>query len=144
MEKVCDHLVIAVCSADKTGTAENPFTASERREMIQQALQGVDIIPRKDVTLIEVPDTTNDADWVKKMLELAGGNVTQVWTGNEWTKRCCEAAGLEVKWIKEVPGISATEIRRKMVAGEPWKNQVPSEVASAVGVIGIDRVKNAK
>ena len=46
---------------------------------------------------------------------------------------CFEKVGVEVKDIKEVPGISATEIRRRMREGGDWRALVPSEVASYLG-----------
>jgi len=50
MVKVCEKVVIGVGSSQESMTPENPFTATERREMIQRALQGVDLIP-KDIRL---------------------------------------------------------------------------------------------
>ena len=142
MVKVCGKIIIAVCSPSAKQGATDPFTSSERRDMIQRALQANDIIPNADVTFIEISDQPTDEAWAKMILEQAGGTVHQVWTGNEWTKKCFEAAGIEVKWIKEVPGISATEVRKRMAEGGDWKAQVPEEVASSIIAIdGVDRVK---
>ncbi len=146
MAKVCGKIIIAICSPKETGTtAADPFSVPERRDMIQRALQAKDIIPNSDVALIDVPDMPADEEWTKQVLALAGGTVHQVWTGNEWTKTCFEAAGVEVKWIKEVPGISATEIRKRMKEGGDWKSMVPDEVAASIGAIeGAARVKELK
>lgn len=134
MTKVAGKVVIAIGSSDAPKSAENPFTAAERREMIQRALQDEDIIPNFDVTIIDVPDMPEDADWTKKCLELSE-EVHQVWTGNEWTQKCFEAQGIEVKSIKEVPGISATEVRARMKSGGDWRSLVPAEVASYLSEI---------
>jgi len=83
----------------------------------------------------------DDEAWAKKCVELAE-TVHQVWTGNEWTKACFEKVGVEVKDIKEVPGISATEIRRRMREGGDWRALVPAEVASYLGELNAtDRIK---
>lgn len=132
MVKVCDKIVIGIGSSQESMTAENPFTAAERREMIQRALQGVDLIPKYDINLVDVPDETDDDVWAKKCVELAGGEVSAVWTGNENTKKCFEAIGVKVQTIKEVPRISATEVRRKMLADEDWASLVPEEAAAYI------------
>lgn len=129
MTKVCGKIIIAIGSPDAPKSAENPFTAAERREMIQRALQDENIIPNFDVYIIEVPDLGDDAAWAGKCLELAE-TVHQVWTGNEWTKRCFEGTDVEVKDIKEVPGISATEVRKRLKEGGDWKALLPEDVAS--------------
>lgn len=141
MTKVCGKIVIAIGSLSEERTEENPFTVSERREMIQRALQAESIIPNFDVTIIDVPDMKDDGEWTKKCLELSE-EVHQVWTGNEWTKNCFDAAGIEVKSIKPVPGISGTEIRSRMKNGGDWRALVPGDVASYLSEINAsDRVK---
>ena len=142
MTKMCGRIVVAICSANKSNTADEPFTAAERRDMMQRALQAKDIIPTCDVVFIEVPDMASDEEWVKKTLELCEGPVQQVWTGNERTKKSFEGKGLEVKWIKEVPGLSATEVRKRIKAGGDWKALVPEEVAASINAIeGVARIK---
>lgn len=141
MTKVCGKIVIAIGSPDAKRDAENPFTKEERREMIQRALQDENIIPNFDVAIVEVPDMEDDAAWTAKCVELSEV-VHQAWTGNPRTKACFEAAGIEVKDIKEVPGISATEIRRRMREGDDWRALVPSDVASYLGELNAtERVK---
>ena len=143
MAKLCGKLVVAIGSSDKGGTAENPFTAEERRDMIQRALQGEDIIPAFDVSFIMVPDMDSDEAWAKAVLEQAG-EVHQVWTGNPATKAPFKAIGVEVKDIKEVPGVSATAVRQMMKEGGEWKSKVPEEVAATISAInGLERVKGS-
>ncbi len=142
MTKMCSRIVIAICSAQEGNTAENPFTAAERRDMIQRALQGKDIIPRFDIVFVEVPDMPSDEEWAKKILELSEGPVHQIWTGNEHTKKCFEGKGPEIKWIKEVPGVSATDVRARIKSSGDWKALVPDEVAASIEAIeGVSRIK---
>lgn len=141
MSKVCKKIVIGIGSSKKSGTEEDPFTADERRDMMQRALQGVDVIPKFDVSFVNLPDHDDDAEWTKHVLE-AVGDVDVVWTGNDWTKKCFESAKVPVKVITEVPGISATEVRKRIKAGGDWQEIVPDEVAASIKSIdGVERIK---
>lgn len=135
MVKVCSRVVIAIGSCDTCGDDENPFTAEQRRDMIQAALQDVDIIPQFDINFIEVPDMDSDEEWTKHVLE-AAGDVHTLWTGNPDVITCFEGSGINIQEIKEVPGISGTEIRRLRKEGGDWKSMVPSAVADAISKIG--------
>ena len=126
MTKVCGRIVIGIGSPEKNKTEENPFTLEERKEMIQKALQDVDIIPMFDVEFVELPDHTDDAKWTQQVLERVG-RIDKVWTGNEWTKKCFDGK-VEIQWIKEVPGFSSTDIRACIKSGKDWEDKVPEEV----------------
>jgi len=139
MTKLCGKIWIGIGSSEEHHTAENPFSVQERKEMIQRALQGKDLIPMFDINFIELPDETDDVMWRNKVLEKTGP-VDVVWTGNEWTAKCFEGV-VPVKPIKEVPGISATQIREKMKNGGDWQWSVPKEIVSYISEIdGLSRI----
>ncbi len=142
MAKTCGKVIIVIGSAQESNTAKNPFTAAERKDMIQRALQDVDVIPRYDIDFREVEDMKDDGAWADAVVD-ACGEISSVWTGDEWTKKCFEAKEIEVKDIKEVPGISATAIREQIVKDDGfWRDLVPEEVAKAISEIeGITRIK---
>lgn len=143
MAKVCNKVVIAIGSANAEQSFKNPFTVEQRREMIQRALQAQDLIPKYDISFIEVDDKEADNEWTDNVLELAGDDITQVWTGDEWTKKCFADKRIEVKEIKEVPGISATAVRQMMIEGGDWHLKVPPEVVDYIESIGgVARVKS--
>jgi nicotinamide-nucleotide adenylyltransferase len=143
MVKMCKKVVIVIGSSQEKKTEKNPFSAAERKEMIQRALQAENIIPVHDVTLVTMPDYEDDAEWVENLLE-ATGEVGKLWTGDEDVVRCFEGREIDVQEIKEVPGISGTEVRKLMREGGKWEKLVPLEVKKYVGEIkGVDRVKNA-
>jgi len=135
MVKVSKKVFIGIGSSDIHGTPSDPFTREERREMIQRALQEVNIIPLYDVVFINLPDMEEDAAWAKMCLELCENQVTAVWTGNDWTKKSFEGTGVRIQDIKEVPGINATEVRRRMSTGGDWKKLVPEAVADYIAEI---------
>jgi len=141
MVKVNDKVFIGIGSSSLHGTPDDPFTREERREMMQRALQEENIIPVYDVVFINLPDMDEDTAWAKMCLEVCENQVTTIWTGNEWTKKSFESTGIKVQDIKEVPGISATEVKRRMKVGEDWKALVPEAVASyIVEIDGVSRV----
>ena len=131
MVKVCDRVVIGIGSSQAERSKEHPFTAAERRDMIQRALQDENIIPVHDVDFVEIPDDESDEEWTKTCFTL-GEDITTVWTGNEHTKKCFEGSHATVQIIKEVPGISSSAIREKMISAGDWKSQVPKAVAEVV------------
>ncbi|MFA6131691.1 MAG: nicotinamide-nucleotide adenylyltransferase [Patescibacteria group bacterium] len=142
MAKLSGKIYIGIGSSGLHGTPDDPFTREERREMVQRALQEVNIIPMFDVVFVNLPDMEEDVAWAKMCLELCENQVTTVWTGNEWTKKSFEGAGVKIQDIKEVPAISATEVRRRMGKGEDWKELVPPAVAEyLIEIDGTNRVK---
>lgn len=139
MTKLCGKIIIGIGSSDKSRSSENPYSAQERKEMIQAALQDEDLIPMFDINFIVIPDHADDALWTKQVMELAGP-VDMVWTGNEQTKRCFEGK-VPIKAIKEVPGLSSTAVRALVKTGGDWSSKVPDEVARAMREIGLERFK---
>jgi nicotinamide-nucleotide adenylyltransferase len=141
MVKVCRKVVIVIGSSQKSGTEENPFSAAERKEMIQRTLQAENIIPVKDVTLVQVPDCEDTEMWVEDVLA-AAGPVDKIWTGDAAVMQCFEGTGVEVQEIKEVPGISGTEARLRMKEDGKWEALVHPEVKKYIKEIkGAERVK---
>lgn len=139
MTKLCGKIIIGIGSSDKSRSAENPYTAQERKEMIQAALQDEDLIPMFDINFIVLPDHADDAVWTKQVMELAGP-VDMVWTGTAQTKKCFEGK-LPIKAIKEVPGLSSTAVRTLVKTGGDWSSKVPDEVARLMREMGLDRLK---
>ena len=140
MTKLCGKIWIGIGSSQLHHEKQNPFTAQERKEMMQRALQSVDLIPMYDINFVELPDEADDVAWRNAVLEKTGP-VDVVWTGNEKTHECFQGV-VPVKPIKEVPGISATDVRQKMVEGTEWKKLVPEDVAQFITEIdGVARVR---
>ncbi len=109
--------------------------------MLQRALQEKNLIPMFDINFVELPDEADDTVWLTNVFEKTGP-VDVVWSGNARTSKCFEGA-VPVKPIKEVPGISATEIRKMMVEDNlDWKKKIPTVVAMFIGEIdGVARIK---
>ena len=131
MTKVCGKIIIGIGSSEESGTEENPFSAQERKEMIQRALQAKNLIPVFDINFVDLPDKATDEEWADHVMEIVG-DVDKVWTGQDDIKACFEGK-LEIQNIAHVPGIDSEEIRKMIASGDKvWKEKVPSEVASAI------------
>ncbi len=143
MVKMCRKIYIVI-GGSSAQDKENPFSFAERKEMIQRALQEEDIIPLFDVEFETITDQEGDEAWTQEVLEKAAG-VEKVWTGNEQVEKCFAGKGMEIQKIKEVPGISATEVRRLMKEGGDWEELVPEDVARYIKEIeGVKRMKTLK
>jgi nicotinamide-nucleotide adenylyltransferase len=85
--------LVGLGSSQFSHTRENPFTASERRRMIQAADQALGL---KVGSVEEVPDIFDDTRWVQHV-EGCVGHFDVVYSNNEWTSGLFTAAGYEVR-----------------------------------------------
>ncbi|NOZ82756.1 MAG: nicotinamide-nucleotide adenylyltransferase, partial [Euryarchaeota archaeon] len=122
-----DEIVIAIGSAQKSHTLENPFTAGERLMMIFKSLQQNRIT--KTWYVIPVNDIDNNSLWVSHMKSLTPP-FHRVYSGNPLVKRLFREAGKDVATppLFNRREYSGSEIRRRMLAGEPWEELVPEAV----------------
>jgi nicotinamide-nucleotide adenylyltransferase len=141
MVKICHRVVIGIGSPDAPFSTENPFSLAERKEMIQRALQDEDLIPQFNIDLMEIPDQTSDEEWAEQCLQMIE-DIDTVWTGNEEVKKCFENKSVKIQTIKEVPGISSTNIRQAIKEGKDWKKMVPEAVVTMmIEVGGVERMR---
>lgn len=85
--------LVGLGSSQFSHTRENPFTADERRRMIQAADQALGL---KVGAVEEVPDIFDDTRWVQHV-EGCVGHFDVVYSNNEWTSGLFTAAGYEVR-----------------------------------------------
>lgn len=126
----CDDLVIVVGSAEESHTLANPFTASERYQMIisslpEEALQKVHVVPVRDVNRYAI--------WVNH-IESYVPPFDVVYSNSAVTRSLFRQVGYEVKRTKAYNRKlhSGSEIRRRILAGERWRHLVPPAVACIV------------
>ncbi len=144
----CDEIVIVIGSAQYSGMKHNPFTAKERRLMIEAALGKVMGLKLK---VVPVADVHNNDIWVghvKNILRENGvDSFDAVYTNNPLVKRLFEEAGhyvAEPELVKDEKGvISGTRIREMIAAGdELWKELVTAEVRDEILRIGgVERIE---
>jgi len=142
IQHICDNydeLIIGIGSSQYGHTLENPFTADERKCMIEQALVGSGV---KNHRIVFIPDIHNPPKWVAHVLSIIS-DFDVVLSNNTLTKRLFSEKGYVVK---ETPVYKRTthsgkEIRRRIINNEPWKNLVPDAVCNIMGEIdGVQRL----
>ncbi len=136
--KECNSVIIAIGSSKEANTKANPFSYEERKEMIEKTLKAHKIL---NYDIIPVPDINDDeqwADYVKKIVP----KFDVAYTGNDFTEKLFNEKGIKVRKIKLIPNINATEIRKRILEKNDWKDLVPKEVAQYIqNINGTERIK---
>ena len=138
IDKEVDEIVIIVGSSQYSHRLDNPFTAGERMTMIRKALEETGIQLQK-IWIIPVPDVHQHALWVSQIVGYAP-KFDVVYSNEPLTSRLFSEAGFKVKplaFIKREIYL-ATEIRKRMLNKEQWKELVPTSVAQFIEEIGGD------
>ena len=122
----CDELIIVIGSAEESHTDRNPFTAGERYQMILSSLTDEE---RRRVLIVPIRDVNRYSVWVNH-LESYVPPFDEVFSNSDLTRTLFKHAGYEVHKTKAYnpKEYSATEVRRRIVAGERWQNLVPLPV----------------
>ena len=139
----CEHLVVGITNPDPTLTRHddadparsmpvaNPLTYLERYEMVREGLleQGASA---RDFAVVPFP--INCPELYKYYVPLDATFFLTIY--DEWGERklgMFQSRGLktEVMWRKPLAekGITSTEVRAAICAGEPWEHLVPHSVA---------------
>jgi nicotinamide-nucleotide adenylyltransferase len=142
--KEAGELIIAIGSAEQNFLYDNPFTASERLEIIRAALDEAKI-PREKYWLVAVRNIENYALWVEHVTKLVP-QFQVVYTGSAIVRELFEAhGGFEVRGVEFKINASGTKVREMMERGSEWKSFLPKSVAEWVERLkGCERVQIAK
>lgn len=124
-----DEVIVGVGSAQASHAGRNPFTAGERVSMIHRALAEVDAT----TYAIPIEDVDRYALWPAHVRALCPP-FEAIYTNNPLVGRVCREAGLDVRGVEliERDRFRGTEIRRRMVDGDPWRDRVPDEVVDVI------------
>jgi len=118
------EIIIGIGSSQEKRTKDNPFSYSERKEMVSKALKSNKI---KNFKIYPVPDFYDDAKWTSHIREKLP-KFDVVYSGNEWTLKCLANHGIKTKKINLVKNISSTRIRKMIAKGKSWEMLVPKEI----------------
>jgi nicotinamide-nucleotide adenylyltransferase len=140
---LCRHLVVGITNPDplltraehadpkRSDPAANPLTYFERYVMVRAVLEEAGI---ESSRFSIVPFPINLPELYRYYVPLDGLFFLSIY--DDWGKRKLEyfkSLGLKTHLLREVSaeqkGISATDIRRRMVRNEPWEELVPAAVA---------------
>jgi nicotinamide-nucleotide adenylyltransferase len=138
----CGHLVVGITNPDPTLTSEevedpqrsdpaaNPLTYYERYTLVRRALEAAGV-PTGEVSIVPLP--INRPDLFRYYVPLDATFFLTIY--DDWGRRKLErfaSLGLrtEVLWqrLAAEKGITGSEVRRRMAAGEPWEALVPPVV----------------
>jgi nicotinamide-nucleotide adenylyltransferase len=134
-----DEIVIGVGSAQLSHEQANPFTAGERVLMITSALKTLDL----PIYVIPIEDIKRNSLWVAHVRSMTPP-FDRIYSSNPLVMRLFAEEGLSVHspalYGREL--YSGTEIRRRMLRGEPWRDLVPESVCEVIREIdGVERIR---
>lgn len=141
--KSVDTLVIVVGSAQKSHEPRNPFTAGERISMIKASLDADNEIDARKIMIIPVPDVDVHSLWTRQV-DMLVPKYDIVFANDPFTLHLFNEAGAKTVEapLHDREKMSATEVRRRMIAGEDWREMVPAPAARVIEEIkGVERVK---
>jgi nicotinamide-nucleotide adenylyltransferase len=136
--KEADHILIGVGSSQEDHTKNNPFTAREREEMIKRSLKD-----GKKYSIYEIPDIGNDKRWVSHVAGIVP-SFDVVYTNGALERKLFAEAGCRVHatGLYNREKYAGTEIRRRIVSGEPWEDLVPEGTLEVMEKTkGVERIR---
>ena len=129
-----DSVILVIGSAQHSYTAENPFTAGERLEMISAVLKG---FVHKDFYIVPVEDVDSNSIWVSHVETLVP-KFDVVYTNNPLVGTLFSDKGYKIAStsLYDRSELSGTNIREKMLKGEQWTQLVPVQISRYIKQIG--------
>jgi nicotinamide-nucleotide adenylyltransferase len=130
MANKVDEMIIGVGSAQHSHTLKDPFTAGERLLMISESLRSEGL---GHFYIIPIMDINRYSVWVSHVRSLVPP-FDVIFTNNELTSQLFSDAGFRVEssGLYDRNRYSGREIRRRMMAGEPWRDLVPDATAQVI------------
>jgi len=127
-------LILGVGTAEESYTWENPFTAGERLEMIDRALEEAKVAR---TLLVPISDINRHALWVN-YLESLLPTFDRVYTNNLLTRILFERSGylVESTPLFDRARFEGVRIREQLAGGGDWRGAVPPSVAAYLDEIG--------
>lgn len=119
-----NSVIIAIGSAQYSGTETNPYTFAIRKQIIESSLSEEKISPEKYI-ILPLDDIHDDAKWCDYADETLP-HYGNVYTGSPVTKSLYEAQKKHpvIPLNLHLP-ISSTAIREKIKSNKEWQNLVP-------------------
>ncbi len=138
-----DEIIIGIGSAQLSHEIKDPFTAGERIVMISQALAEANVDPSR-YYIIPMQDINFNAIWVSHV-KMMTPPFSIVYSGNSLVKQLFSEEGFEVRQppLYDRLHLSGTEVRRRILNDDDWKELVPSAAVDFISEInGVERIKN--
>ncbi len=119
-----DTLAIGIGSSNKFNEKRNPFTAEERKEMIESSVEKLDLDRCK---IYFIPDVNDHAKWTYHVDNIIP-NYDIVFSNDEFTHELYKKRGIKVVSVplKQREILSGTDVRMKISGGQSWSEFVPT------------------
>jgi len=134
--KVCDKVIIGIGSSQYSKQSVNPYSADERRDMINACLKQNNI---SEYAIFEVTDIHNDDEWVSHVKKIVP-KFDAVYSGSPLSKLLFTQEGYIVQNLPRYKNISASEVRLRAQKKMDWKELLDNTVVEIVTAIGIERL----
>ncbi|MFA6305133.1 MAG: nicotinamide-nucleotide adenylyltransferase [Candidatus Gracilibacteria bacterium] len=125
-----DRIYIAIGSAENSFLPENPMTASERFQIIDESLKEAKI-PSEKYRIIPIRNINNYYLWFEHVNTYIPPYDT-LYTGSEIVKACYLGKTVKIKNLKRKFEISATKIRKLILEDKKWEEYVPKACANLI------------
>lgn len=125
-----DNLAIGIGSSNRYNEKRNPFSAEERKEMIESSLDKSDI-PRCKIYF--VPDVNDHAKWTYHVDQIIP-KYDVVFSNDDFTHELYKKRDIKVVSVplKQREILSGTDIRLRIASGQSWEDLVPSGTAKVL------------
>ena len=133
--KLYEKVIVVIGSADKARTENNPFTAEERKLMLEAVFSKE--INEGKIEILTVEDKASDEEWANEIIQKV--NFDEVYTASDWVAKAFEGKK-SVKKFKpsKYDVLNGTNIRRLMKEGnEEWKKYVNKKVIEIINRVAI-------
>ena len=136
-----DKLWIGLGSSNKPIEKDNPFTATERKEMI---LSSIDSSMKEKISIYFIPDVDNHIRWIEK-IDTIVPSFDIVFSNDDLTKHLYAKRSTQISSIpfsnREI--LSGTRIRDLIVSDQKWDDLVPNGTKNfLIGIGAKDRLKD--
>ncbi len=127
-------LILGIGTAEESFTWKNPFTAGERFEMIDRALQEAAVGP---TLVVPLNDIRRHAQWVTYLTSMLP-RFDRAYTNNPLTRLLFERAGYTVESTHLIQRrrFEGAHIRASLAADRGWRALVPPAVTEYLSEIG--------
>lgn len=118
-----DELLIGIGSSNRFNEKRNPFTADERKKMIELSLDGITL---KKTRIYYIPDVNDHEKWTHRVDEIVP-RYDVVFSNDEFTHTLFGKRGIKVISVplKQRDTLSGTDIRVKIKDDQDWVELVP-------------------
>ena len=133
LDKV-ENLWLGIGSSNRSLEKNNPFSADERKKMIQSS---IDSSISKKIQIFYLPDLEDHKKWIENIDEIVP-KYDMVFSNDEMTHHLYSKRNMKVISIPFTnrDELSGTNIREKIQSGQNWDHLVPEGTKKTLEVIG--------